>query len=63
LGRPGRRYLQGYRAGIPSLEAGFKGKLRSWIVYRGTEELNVNGTRVLPLDTFLRRLHGGDIIG
>jgi predicted AAA+ superfamily ATPase len=61
--KAGRRYRQEYRAGIRSLEAGCKGTLRSWIVYRGSEELNVDGTRVLPVDTFLRRLHGGGIIG
>ena len=58
-----RRYRSGYRAGIRSLEAGFDGKLRSWIVYRGGEELEVEGTRVLPVETFLRRLHDGTIIG
>lgn len=58
-----RRYRPEYRAGIRSLEAGFKGKLTSWIVYRGDEELNVDGTRVLPVDTFFARLHAGDILG
>jgi predicted AAA+ superfamily ATPase len=61
--KAGRRYRKEYWAGIRSLEAGFKGKLRSWIVYRGTEELKVDRTRVLPLDSFLRLLHGGEIIG
>jgi hypothetical protein len=61
--KAGRRYRKEYRAGIRSLEAGLQGKLRSWIVYRGVEELDVDGTRVLPLDAFLRRLHGGEIIG
>jgi hypothetical protein len=32
-------------------------------VYRGTRELDVDGTRVLPLEMFLRRLHRGEIIG
>jgi hypothetical protein len=36
---------------------------RSYIVYRGTTELEIDGTRVLPLGTFLRRLHAGEIIG
>jgi hypothetical protein len=26
-------------------------------------ELEVDGTRVLPLETFLRRLHAGEIVG
>lgn len=58
-----RRFRREYRAGIRSLEAGFKGKLRSWIVYRGDEELEVEGTRVLPVEAFLERLHGGKIFG
>ncbi len=58
-----RRFRREYRAGIRSLEAGFKGKLRSWIVYRGDEELEVEGTRVLPVEAFLERLHGGKILG
>ncbi|MEW6319483.1 MAG: AAA family ATPase [Acidobacteriota bacterium] len=61
--KAGRRYRREYRNGIRSLETGFRGKLRSWIVYRGAEELNVDGTRVLPVDTFLERLHGGEILG
>ncbi len=61
--KSGRRYRQEYRAGIRSLETGFKGKFKSWIVYRGSEELNVDGTRVLPVDTFFERLHAGDILG
>lgn len=61
--KAGHRYRPEYRAGIRSLESGFKGRLRSWIVYRGTEELHVDGTRVLPVDAFFERLHGGDILG
>lgn len=58
-----RRFRREDRAGIRSLEAGFKGKLRSYIVYRGESELEVDGTRVLPVDTFFRRLHAGEILG
>lgn len=58
-----RRFRREYRAGIRSLEAGFKGKLRSWIVYRGDEELEVDGTRVLPVKAFLEHLHAGKILG
>jgi hypothetical protein len=35
----------------------------SYIVYRGDRELEVDGTRVLPLERFLRRLYEGEIIG
>lgn len=59
--KAGRRYRSEYRAGIRSLEAGFKGRLRSWI--GGAEKLHVDGTHVLPLDTFFERLHRGDILG
>lgn len=36
---------------------------RSYIVYRGERELLIDGTHVLPLESFLRRLHAGEIIG
>ncbi len=58
-----RRFRREYRAGIRSLEDGFKGKLRSWIVYRGDEALEVDGTRVLPVEAFLEHLHAGKIFG
>jgi hypothetical protein len=35
----------------------------SYVVYLGSSELEVDGTRVLPLETFLRRLHAGEIVG
>lgn len=61
--KSGRRYRSEYRSGIRSLETGFRGELRSWIVYCGNEELEVEGTRVLPVEAFLERLHGGAIFG
>jgi predicted AAA+ superfamily ATPase len=57
-----RRYRQDFRSGIRSLLAGH-GDARSFIVYRGDAELEIDGTRVLPVDTFLRRLHSGEILG
>jgi len=57
-----RRYRPEFRAGIRSLCAGIAG-VRSYIVYRGDAELEVEGTRVLPLELFLRRLHSGEILG
>ncbi len=60
--KAGRRYRGEYRAGIRALEAGVP-RLRSYIVYGGETELNVEGTRVLPVDSFLRRLHRGEILG
>lgn len=56
-----RRYRREFRSGISSLLAG--ASARTYIVYRGNAELDVEGTRVLPVDVFLRRLHDGDIVG
>lgn len=44
-----------FRAGVAAAEA--------FIVYRGNRELQLDGIRVLPLETFLRRLHAGEIVG
>jgi predicted AAA+ superfamily ATPase len=38
-------------------------KARSFVVYRGTRELEIEGTRFLPLQRFLRQLHAGEIFG
>jgi uncharacterized protein len=56
-----RRYRREFKAGIEAL--GPEASARRYVVYRGDKELDDNGTRVLPLDTFLRRLHAGEIIG
>jgi len=56
-----RRYRREFRSGIKSLLTG--AKARTYIVYCGDAELDVEGTRVLPVDVFLRRLHSGDIVG
>ena len=58
-----QRYRRDFRAGIRSLEAGFAGHVRSYIVYRGDAELDDDGTRVLPIELFLRRLHDNEILG
>lgn len=55
-----REFRREYRKGIEAFTSGTKA--RTFIVYRGTRELDVEGTHVLPLETFLRRLHGGEII-
>jgi predicted AAA+ superfamily ATPase len=57
----GRTYRREYRKGLEALLAGRPA--RSYIVYLGTAELDIEGTRVLPLATFLRRLHAGEIVG
>lgn len=58
-----RRYRSEFTAGIRSFEAGMSGRIRSYVVYRGDRELDVDGTRVLPVEAFLRRLHAGEIVG
>ncbi len=60
--KSGRRYRREFRAGIQALITG-GAQVKSYIVYRGDAELDVEGTRVLPLDVFLRRLHAGEILG
>lgn len=57
----GSRYRPDYRKGLASLLSSVKAT--SYIVYLGDRELNVEGTHVLPVDTFLRRLHAGEIVG
>ena len=57
----GREFRREYRKGIEAFLAGTPAK--SYIVYRGERELHIDDTRVLPLETFLRRLHGGEIVG
>jgi predicted AAA+ superfamily ATPase len=57
-----RRYRREFQAGISALQAA-GAAVRSFIVYRGDIELDVDGTRVLPLEIFLRRLHAGEVLG
>jgi hypothetical protein len=57
----GHRYRPEYRKGLASLLSSTKAE--SYIVYLGDRELAVDGTRVLPVETFLRRLHAGEILG
>jgi len=57
----GRDYRREYRKGIEAFLGGGT-KAKSYIVYRGELELNVDGTRVLPIEKFLQRLHKGEIL-
>ena len=57
----GRQYRPEYRKGLAALLGSMKAA--SYIVYLGDRALDVDGTRVLPIDTFLRRLHAGEILG
>lgn len=56
-----REFRRDWKKGIDALRAG--ANANSYIVYRGDRELEIDGTRVLPLDSFLRRLHAGEIVG
>ena len=57
----GREYRRDYGKGIEAFLSGRKA--RSYVVYLGDREMVVEDTRVLPLESFLRRLHAGEIIG
>lgn len=56
----GRQYRPEYRRGIAALLQRMKAD--SYVVYRGDRELEVEGTRVLPAEVFLERLHAGAVI-
>lgn len=56
-----REVRRDFRKGIEAFVAGVPA--RSYVVYQGERELLVDGTRVLPLERFLRLLHAGEIIG
>jgi predicted AAA+ superfamily ATPase len=56
-----RQYRRDYRRGLDALRGGMKAT--SYVVYGGDQELVDEGTRVVPLATFLRRLHSGEIVG
>jgi predicted AAA+ superfamily ATPase len=57
----GSNYRREYRKGIEAF--GPRTDVRSYVVYLGQREMLVDGTRVLPLESFLRRLHAGEILG
>jgi predicted AAA+ superfamily ATPase len=57
----GRELRREWKKGIEALRAGTAAM--AYIVYRGNRELDLDGIPVLPLETFLARLHGGEIVG
>jgi len=56
-----REFRREFRKGIEAFLGGTPAS--SFIVYRGDRELRIEGTRVLPVETFLRLLHAGEILG
>jgi hypothetical protein len=46
---------------VSTFPRGASGK--SYIVYCGDRGLELDGTRVPPLDSFVPRLHAGEIVG
>jgi uncharacterized protein len=56
-----REFRRELTKGLTSFASGMAA--RTYLVYRGDRELQSGDTRVLPLETFLRRLHAGEIIG
>lgn len=57
----GRELRREWKKGIDALREGTAAK--AYIVYRGNRELDLDGIRVLPFQTFLARLHAGEILG
>jgi hypothetical protein len=55
-----REYRREHRKGLESLLA--NAAADTYVVYLGDRELRVDGTRVLPVETFFRRLHAGEIL-
>ena len=56
----GREFRRDYRKGIESLLGEISAE--TYVVYLGGRALKVEGTHVLPLETFLERLHGGGVL-
>jgi len=56
-----REFRREFRKGIEAFLGGTPAS--SFIVYRGDRELRIESTRVLPVETFLRLLHAGEILG
>jgi predicted AAA+ superfamily ATPase len=56
----GRKFRREYCKGLASLLASTRAE--TYVVYLGAHELDVEGTRVLPAEVFLRRLHAGEIL-
>jgi len=56
----GREFRREYRKGIEALLSAMEAD--SYVVYLGDRELQVEGTRVMPLGSFLRRLHRGEVL-
>lgn len=57
-----KRFRREFTAGIRALRDSLSG-VKSYVVYRGDEELLVDDVHVLPVESFLRRLHAGDVLG
>ena len=57
-----KRFRREFIGGLRALREGLP-TARCFVVYRGAEELLVDGVHVLPVEEFLRRLHAGEIIG
>lgn len=56
-----RTWQSRFLKGLKSL--GEARPVEGWVVYRGREELVMDGTRVMPVAAFLRRLHAGEVVG
>jgi uncharacterized protein len=56
----GREHRRAHHKGITALLSGRTAK--SYVVYLGDKELDVDGTLVLPFSSFVRRLYAGEVL-
>lgn len=56
------RFRPDFLKGIRSFEES-KPFRSTWVVYLGDKELKVGATRVLPVMSFLKKLHSGEVLG
>jgi predicted AAA+ superfamily ATPase len=56
-----REFRPAHRKGLAALTASMRSE--SYVLYLGDREMLVDGSRVLPVGTFFKRLHRGDILG
>ena len=55
-----RQWRSDFNKGLKALSEARSAE--TWCVYRGEDELLIDGTRVVPVETFLRRLHAGEVL-
>lgn len=56
-----REFRPAHRKGIAALTAAMRAD--SYVLYMGDREMQVDGTSVMPVSTFVKRLHQGEVLG